>query len=59
MTDHVESYFPCENQAQLKNYSRHGCVEIIPDGRDKGKWTNAPCEKRNIIVCRKKQGYTM
>ena len=41
--DHdIEPYFPYENWEQLKNDLRHGCVEMISHGEDKGKWTYAP-----------------
>ena len=57
--DENQTNFTYENWEQLKDGSKHNCVEIIPNGKDKGKWTNTPCEKRNVVVCQKNQEWTL
>ena len=55
-TEPITNY---ENWAQLKNNTDYECVEMIPDGNDKGKWINTSCKKRNIVVCQKKQVWSL
>ena len=57
--DENQSNFTYENWEQLKDGSKHNCVEMIPNGKDKEKWTNTPCEKRNVVVCQKNQEWTL
>ena len=55
-TEPITNY---ENWAQLKNNTDYECVEMIPDGNEKGKWINAACKKRNIVVCQKMQDWSL
>ncbi len=55
-TEPIKNY---ENWAQLKNNTDYECLEMIPDGIDKGKWINASCKKKNLVVCQKMQDWSL
>lgn len=43
------------NWAEIKPEDGNECIEMIeiPNGVSKGKWTNSPCEKKNVFICQK------
>jgi len=53
-TKQISNY---QNWAQLKNNTDYECVEMIPDGNDRGKWVNTSCKKKNIAVCQRMQNW--
>ena len=53
-TEPITNY---EHWVKLKNNTDYECVEMIPDGNEKGKWINTSCKKKNLIVCQKMQGW--
>ena len=53
------SNFTYSNLGEIKNSSDYECIEMIPIGKEKGKWTNTSCKKKNIVVCQKMQDWTL
>ena len=49
--------FTYSNWEEIKNGSNFDCVQMIPNGKEKGKWTDTSC-KKNIVVCHLMQDWT-
>lgn len=54
---HNQTVYGYENWGKIKNRTGYDCVEIVPDGDQRGKWMNTSCKKKNIVVCQKMQNW--
>lgn len=52
-----QTVYGYENWGKIKNRTNYDCVEMAPDGDQKGKWVNTSCKKKNIVVCQKMQNW--
>jgi len=59
-TDGSDMFFSnwFEPLKHLDEKDDYNCIEMMPEQGAKGKWTNEPCNKRNLIVCQKPQSYS-
>ena len=57
--DVSNSSFTYENWGKPNNNNDFECAEMIPYGKEKGKWTNTSCKRNNLIVCQKMQRWTL
>ncbi len=42
-----------------KSHSTETCVQMHADEELRGKWSNEPCAKKNLVVCEKKQIWSL
>jgi hypothetical protein len=46
-------------EVSLSNKTGNNCVKMVPEGTSIGKRVDEPCNKKNLVVCRKMQNWSI